>query len=173
MMHRGTNMAEVIKELGQRGLDGVQVAMTGTITSVDPQKMMAKVLLGILGTETGWLPVGTMLAGNGYGVVALPEDDTEVTVIFDNGDINSGKIILCNFNNHDSPPEGMKPGEIFASSKGGASIKLDKSGQIIFNGGTKGVARVGDEVQISGTTSDGASFNATGKITTGSLNVLA
>lgn len=44
---------------------------------------------------------------------------------------------------------------------------------IIFNNGTNGVARVGDAVSVSGTTSDGATFSATGTITGGSTTVKA
>lgn len=165
-MFRGNDIAENIKALGARGLD-VNIASTGIITSVDTEKYLAKVQIGITGSETGWLPIGTMMAGNGYGVVAIPEQGTEVTVIFDEGNLQTGKIILCNFNDIDPPPQGLNPGEVLIQSKSGAKIKLDKNENIILNGGTKGIARIGDRVDMNPESS------TYGQIVSGNPNVLA
>jgi len=148
-MIRGTHIAEVIKHLGAKGLNNVNVAVSGIITSVDTNKYLAKVQIGISGVETGWLPIGTLLAGNGYGIIAIPEQGTEVTVVFDNGDLHNGKVILANFNGTDQPPSGMNPGEILVQAKSGAKIKLDKNGNISLNEGTAAVARVGDRVDMN------------------------
>lgn len=129
-MHRGTQLSEVVKELGQRGIQDINIALTGTISSVDPETYTAKVLLGMLGRETGWLPIGSLIAGNGYGILALPDDGAEVTVIFESGDLNAGKILLCNFNQEDPPPQRLNQGEILLQAKSSSSIKLSKDGTV-------------------------------------------
>lgn len=166
-MFRGNDLAENVKALGARGLDNINIASTGIITSVDTAKYLAKVQLGVSGIETGWLPIGTMIAGNGYGVVAIPEQGTEVTVIFDEGNLQTGKIILCNFNNVDPPPQGLNPGEVLVQAKSGAKIKLDKNGHTVLNGGTKGIARIGDRVDMNPNSS------TYGQIVSGNSTVLA
>lgn len=148
-MFKGNNFAENVKELGARGINNINIASTGTITSVDPVKYLAKVQLGVSGVETGWIPIGSMIAGSGYGVVAIPDIGTEVTVIFDEGNLQTGKIVLSNFNDMDKPPQGMIPGEILVQAKSGAKIKLDKNGHMVLNGGTKGIARIGDKVDMN------------------------
>lgn len=174
-MYLGEDLVELIKHLIEQRVRGLAISLDGTITSVDPNTHRAKVLLDIADVETGWLPIGTMLAGPGYGVMAMPVDGTHVTVLFSGGDgqgsdqYASGKIVLCDFNAVDTvPTTTLKPGEILMQSLGGASAKLDKAGHIILNGGTEGVARVGDTVSvtISGTT-------YTGTITSGSTTVKA
>jgi phage baseplate assembly protein gpV len=126
-------------------------ASGGYITSVDPINYMAKVMLQPAGVETGWLPIGTWYAGNGFGLVALPDLKTEVTVIFEMGDLNSGKILLSDFNKQDLPPA-SEPGEVIFKHKSGSILKFDiggnvevtPAGQLILCGGGQGVARVGD-----------------------------
>lgn len=172
---RGNELVELVKYLVEQRVSGLSIGMNGTITSVDPNTHMAKVLLDVADVETGWLPIGTILAGPGYGVVVLPVDGTHVTVLFEGGEgelsdrYASGKILLCDFNAVDTlPSTTMKPGEILMQSVGGASAKLDASGHITLNGGTEGVARVGDSIQV---TISGATY--TGVITTGSSTVKA
>lgn len=53
---------------------------------------------------------------------------------------------------------------------GGATVDI-VGGTITLNGGTHGVARVGDTVSVSGTDSAGDTFTATGTITSGSQTV--
>lgn len=166
-MFLGNALPEVIKHLGSKGLENINIASTGTITSVDTNKYLAKVKLGVSGIETGWLPIGTMMAGNGYGVVTIPEQGTEVTVIFDEGNLQTGKIILCNFNEVDIPPQRMNPGEVLVQAKSGAKIKLDNSGNIVLNNGTKGIARIGDRVDMNPNSS------TYGQIISGNSNILA
>lgn len=166
-MFMSNDFAENVKALGARGVQNINIASTGTITSVDPVNYLAKVMLGVSGVETGWLPIGTMIAGAGYGVIAIPDIGTEVTVIFDEGNLQTGKIVLSNFNDVDKPPQGMNPGEILVQAKSGAKIKLDKSGHIVLNGGTKGIARIGDSVDMNPNSS------TYGQIVSGNSNILA
>ncbi len=80
-----------------------------------------------------------------------------------------------------APPTTATPAQVTYHHASGASLTIDSAGAItvnaasgqslIFNGGTAGVARVGDTVSVSGTDSAGDSFTATGTITSGSATV--
>ncbi len=176
-MYIGKDALELIKHAGRQQAEQLMVASTGWITSVDPVKYMAKVMLEPLGVETGWLPIGTLYAGNGFGLVALPDDGTEVTVIFEMGNVNVGKILLFNFNDTDAPPSGLQPGEAWLVHKSGSALKFHADGSVDLNpvttlnlaGGGEGVARVGDTVQVNvgGTNYTGTITGGSGKVKAG------
>lgn len=81
------------------------------------------------------------------------------------------------------PPTMSTPASVTFTHASGASFTIDPTGNIAvqaasgktltFNGGTEGVARLGDTVSVSGTDSAGDSFTATGTITSGSTTVLS
>ncbi len=70
------------------------------------------------------------------------------------------------------PPASGPDRQILIRLAGGASLTMIGD-TIALNGGTAGVARVGDPVQVSGTDSAGNTFTATGTITSGSTTVLS
>ena len=184
----GTDLVELVQHLIEQRVSGLSIGLGGTITSVDPTTYRAKVMLDLAGTETGWLPIGALLSGVDYGVMALPVDGTHVTVLFEGGDghgadqYNTGKILLADFNAVDTvPTTTLKPGEILMQSVGNASVKMDAQGVITFNDGMLKVARETDTVTVpinyTGTTSDGATFTInttlTGTIQSGNATVKA
>jgi phage baseplate assembly protein gpV len=183
----GKDLVEMLKSLAAEQVNQLMVAASGTVTSVDPTTYMAKVMIGAFGIETGWLPIGTIYAGPGFGFVALPDQGTidqpgtEVTVLFEMGDINAGKIILCNFNDVDTPPTGLQPGDALFQHKSGGklwfrsdgSVELDPNTVLKLAGGGAAIARVGDAVTASGSDPQGGTVNVTGTITGGSTRVFS
>jgi phage baseplate assembly protein gpV len=155
-MYYGNDMLEQFKYTGNQQNKKFLNVSVGTITSVDPDSYTAKVMLEPIGVETEWLPLGTMYAGNNFGLLALPDVGTEVLVVFEMGDIKCGKIICCNFNNIDKPPA-VNPGEVIMLHKSGSLLKFNTDGSIEVSpdtvlklaGGGAGLARKGDEVQVS------------------------
>ncbi|MGE3617693.1 MAG: type VI secretion system Vgr family protein, partial [Gemmatimonadales bacterium] len=57
---------------------------------------------------TGWARVAVPHAGNGRGIMFLPEVDDEVLVIFEHGDVESPIVIGALWNGVDRPPESTK-----------------------------------------------------------------
>lgn len=157
---RGNDLLELIKHLAGDQVNNRLVAVTGLITSIDTGKYMAKVMLQPYEIETGWLPFGTMYAGNGFGFVAMPDEGIEVTVVFELGDVNSGKILLCNFNDTDPPPA-LNPGEVILKHKSGTTIKIDADGNL--------------SLSVSGSTTitseDNVTVNAPLTIVNGNINL--
>lgn len=167
----GKDLVEMLKSLAAEQAGALMFPVSGTVTSVDPNNYMVKVMLGALGIETGWLPLGTIYAGPGFGFWALPEQGTgaqpgaEVTVLFEMGNPNAGKVILSNWNDTDPPPTGLLPGDAALVHKSGSklhfhidgSAELDVATVLKLAGGGAAVARVGDNVNLT-----------TGKIVSGS-----
>lgn len=175
----GNDLVELVQHLIEQRVSGLSIGLSGTITSVDPGTHRAKVLLDLAGVETNWLPIGTMLAGNGFGVQALPVDGTHVTVLFEGGDgngadqYNVGKILLYDYNAVDVVPSTtLQPGEILMTSIGKASVKMDAQGMMTLNEGSAPVARKGDTA--TGTVNiNGTDYPVTVTINEGNSTILA
>ena len=61
-----------------------------------------------------------------YGIACLPpEGEKSVVVPSSDGEVCVGTV---------TPSQGLKPGEILLSSKGGATIKLANNGKVYING---------------------------------------
>ena len=60
--------------------------------------------------ESYWARIATDMAGDGYGTFYLPEDDDEVLVGFENGDIHSPIVIGSLWNGNHKPPSGNADG---------------------------------------------------------------
>lgn len=105
----------------------------GLVTSYDKKKHAAKVRLQPSGVETGWLPIHAGLIGDGWGVVAGLNVGDQVTVDFENGHLDVGKIVNRIHSEKDKPPE-VEAGEFMAYKKDTGSIKWDKDGNITWTG---------------------------------------
>lgn len=86
----GLDFTEQAKMIARRQAQQLMIASDGYITSMDPVKKIAKVMLQPLGIETGWIPLGFM-----YGLSSMPPEGTAVVVVFEMGNLNVGRIIVC------------------------------------------------------------------------------
>lgn len=101
----------------------------GLVTSYDEKAHAVKVKLMPEGKETGWIPVGSMQVGNGFGIAIGPNIDDQFMVGFHEGDINSPFIMARMFSDKDKAPE-VKAGEITIMHKSKSALHFDKDGQI-------------------------------------------
>lgn len=102
------------------------------VTSYDPDKYLAKVMLMPEGQESGWLPIETGHIGSDYGhAVGLQPGDgkktgDQVIIRMQEGDLESGKIVQRVHSDSDKPPR-VESGEMvmwakFKKSKGKSQI---------------------------------------------------
>lgn len=126
----GNDLVELVKHLGKRQVDAKLISCEGLISSVDQKAYVAKVRLMPWDIETGWLPIGTLAAGNGWGIFHLPPDDTEVTVDFINGDVNNGRIRCCYSNRLDPPPQDLEQGEFLVRHMDGSFLRFRNGGDV-------------------------------------------
>lgn len=99
------------------------------VTSFDPKKYLAKVMFMPSGQVSGWLPIETGHIGEQYGIaVGLQPGDgknqgDQVIVRYQEGDLESGKIVQRVHSDNEKPPE-VQSGEMvlwtrFKKSDGG------------------------------------------------------
>lgn len=109
----------------------------GRVTSYDPNTHRAKVVMlpeaddptNTDTAETDWLPIGTPLVGNGWGVYAGPSPGERVMVVHQEGSYGAG-VIVGRLNNADTaPPPAVPSGEVWAvhSSQNYIKLQNDKS----------------------------------------------
>lgn len=106
----------------------------GTISGYDPNKQAVKVLLQPEGNETGWIPLGSLWVGNGWGMVCAPNLGSQVEVTFLDGNDESGSANLRFFSNVEVGPS-APGGEFWLVHKLGQSIKLTNDGHLTLNDG--------------------------------------
>ena len=148
----GNNLIELVKHLGEAQMSRQMTSCEGLITSVDQTTYMAKVMLMPWEIETGWLPIGTIAAGPGWGFFHLPPDNTEVTVDFIGGDPDNGRIRCCYSNDIDAPPTDLEQNEYLLIHESGSKLYFDADGNVtLVAAGTLTVQSEGDlTVQGSG-----------------------
>lgn len=129
----------------KRAIDGKRLNFTsiGTITSLNTNRYLAKVMLEPIGVETGWIPIGTQQVGEGYGIVTMPNIGDQVVVLLVNGSVDNGIVVCRLYNAIDVAPKGIQPGETYIS-KDSSYIKLHSDGSITIHSD--------EQVTISGPT---------------------
>ncbi len=109
----------------------------GMVTSYDPERYLAKVMLMPEMQETGWLGIETGHIGDNYGfAVGLQPGDgkstgDQVIVRFQEGDLESPKIVQRIHSDNDKPPT-VQSGEMvmwakFKKSTGNSGLGDDQS----------------------------------------------
>lgn len=107
------------------------VKKLGTVSSFDPSTYSAKVLLQPEETPTGWLPIGSVAIGNGWGIFTPPSQGDQVSVEFVEGDIESGVVGLRLYSDTQRPLPAQS-GEIWLVSKDGVKVQLLAGGTLHF-----------------------------------------
>lgn len=157
---------------GQAAMAGQSKLATqlGIISAYDPNSYSVKVAFPPDESETGWIPLGALWVGEGWGMYAPPSLGDQVEVHFQEGGQDAGTAGLRFFDNL-SPPLAVQPGEFWLVHKSGAFFKIPNAGGITFsdaNGasvqldGAGNVNTAGNWTHTGNMTIDGASqFNGT------------
>lgn len=111
----------------------------GIISSYDPDSYMCKVTLqledkvaGIPPMISGWIPVGSIWVGNGWGVFCPPSIGDLVEVDFEEGDFEAGNVYWRFYTDLNQPVR-SESGVFYIIHKTGSSIKFENDGSIIIN----------------------------------------
>lgn len=101
---------------------GIHHERHAIVTSFDPERYLAKVMYMPEGQTSGWLPIETAHIGADYGMaIGLQPGDGKTTgdqviVRFQEGDLESGKIVQRVHSNDDKPPT-VQSGEMVLWTK--------------------------------------------------------
>lgn len=125
-------MKELLNAFAARA-QGALGNMTGTrqglITGYDPDSYSVKVMIMPEEQETGWIPLGTCWAGNGWGLAAGPMIGAQIEVDFDSGQIGNGLGGDQFYNDTDRCP-GPPSGEFWLVQKTGSLLKFHNDGTV-------------------------------------------
>jgi phage baseplate assembly protein gpV len=102
---------------------------TGTITSYDPGNGVVKVAIQPEGRETNWIKLDCPGVGNGWGVQVGPQIGDEVTVSFESGDPNLGKVTARHTNSLNLPMP-VPSGETWIVHQSGSLLKFNNDGTV-------------------------------------------
>jgi phage baseplate assembly protein gpV len=104
-----------------------------TVSSYNPSTHSVKVTFQGVGDsdviETGWLPLGAVGVGNGFGVLTAPNIGDMVMIAFTDGSNAAPKVVGRFFSNVNVPPA-VPAGETWIVHKSGSSLKFKTSGAV-------------------------------------------
>lgn len=127
-MNHMLNIMAIRSSMAQSAFSGTR---QGVISAYDPKEYAIKVELQPTGEETGWIPLETPWAGNGFGFAAGPIIGAEVKVDFDSGSVGVGMGGGQFYNNEDRCP-GPPSGELWIVHQSGSMLKFLNSGKIVI-----------------------------------------
>jgi phage baseplate assembly protein V len=122
----------------------------GVVSAYDPNTYSVKVMFQPDGNETGWIPLGTLQVGSGFGIYAAPNIGDQIEVRFQEGDRDTGVAGPVVFDNQ-SPPAPVPAGEIWVLHKSGAFFKLTNDGKAAFNDGKGGSVTLNGDGTVTST----------------------
>ena len=106
----------------------------GLVSAFDQARYAVKVFLQPQGNETGWIPLGALWVGSGWGMYAPPSIGDQVEVTFEDGHGEAGAAGLKYFNDVDQALP-VNSGEFWLVHKSGAFFKLLNTGALTFSDG--------------------------------------
>lgn len=83
------------------------------------------------------VPLGTLWAGNQWGMCFAPELGTEVVVVFANASLQQPLSISQLFNNENLPIPGLNPGEGIIKHQSGSLLKFTNDGKVTLIASTE------------------------------------
>lgn len=121
-------MSEGIRQQALAAARDTSLPRIATISSYDG-KGSVKVNIQPQNIESGWMPLGAIGVGNGWGVSVGPQIGDQVMVVFAHGDFTSGTIV-ARIHSVVAQPMPVPTGEIWAVHATTTSIKFLTNGDL-------------------------------------------
>ena len=105
----------------------------GTVKGYDPETYSVKLLLQPDEIETGWVPLLSPWAGNGWGMICPPSIGDMCEMQFQEGHIDNGFACMRAYNSLHVPPQDgdvVDPGSFLLQNEAGASFKFKVDGSV-------------------------------------------
>lgn len=153
-------MTNLMRREAARVLSQTAQKRDAIVTGYDPDHYMVKVSIQPEGRLTGWIPLVTPWAGNGWGLFAPPQIGSVVKIDYLEGDKES-PVATGSYFNAQIRPLSCPSGEFWLVHKNGQFVKLLNDGTIASSGtwNHTGALNVVGNVAVTG------NVTATGDIT--------
>ena len=125
----GDDFEQAVLRIIERWHGSFRQKAYGTVTSWDAKKHLAKVTLQPEGQESGWLPVQTLAAGNGYGHMSGLTAGDQVEVTFQEGEFEAGAI-TSRVHSEQAPAPTVESGEQLIKTPWGQMLQMAKDGSV-------------------------------------------
>ena len=165
-------LLNLMRREASKVLDGLAKTELAAVTSYNPATYSVKVLIGSSEIESGWLPLGTVMAGPGYGVFMPPFPGDLVDVHFVEGDLQNGYSAMRFFQKGWVGANKAVSGDMWFINKAGVELKLNHDGtvEIAEPGGKKLVidaagAHVTGNLAVTGNETVSGTLAVTGALT--------
>ena len=103
------------------------VARWGIVTGA--KGATVKVTIQPEGVQSDWLPLMSSTVGNGWGMVHIPPNGTQVLLLPDTGDHESYVVLGSTWNDQDAAPSAAQ-GEVWLVHSSGSFVKLTNDGKV-------------------------------------------
>lgn len=123
------NLLNIVRREVERVVGRLALPKTGIVTGYDPANYAVKVRLQPQDVETGWLPVRSPWAGNGWGMFCPPGIGDEVEVQFQEGGKLAPYVSLRAFGDK-SRPLPAPAAEFWLQHKSGSLLKFKNDGSV-------------------------------------------
>jgi hypothetical protein len=148
-MSGGDELAHQVKHASSQQTEAYRPGVYGHVASYDSNGHRVKLVIPSMGDGdgnyvlTGWMPLGTIAAGNGWGVQIAPMggaslqnptagEKCQIAILERNYGVTIGAT-MC-FDQVYAPPfTAMKPGEVALKAAAGGFVYLDDAGQVELN----------------------------------------
>jgi phage baseplate assembly protein V len=137
----------------------------GLVTSYDPDNYLVKVSIQPEDFETGWLPITTLMAGDGFGAYFGPSQGDQAAVVFELNNREAGFCIGFCGSDVDQPPT-VQSGEMHLIAKQGQFVKLLQDGSVdaAADANTTLTLSPGGAISTKGTWTHTGDFTASGTV---------
>jgi phage baseplate assembly protein V len=152
------DLTNVMRREAERVAATVAQTRMGIVSGYDPNRHAVKLRLQPEGHETGWIPWGSLAAGNGWGIFVPPTLGMQAVVAFQEGNSETGVVVAAVYSDDDrAVVEGLggaPSGEIWFVHKSGARVRLTDDGTIEVHAkaGTQAKLNPDGTVDIHGST---------------------
>lgn len=122
-------MTNVMRREAARAMAQLSLTRIGVVSNYDPDTYSAKARIQPEDVETGWLPVATTWAGNGWGDYNPPSIGEVVEVRFQEGGKAAGIVGLRHFGDEFRPLP-VPSGESWRVHQSGSFLKFKNDGSV-------------------------------------------
>ena len=102
------------------------------VDSYDAENYCCKVRVQPQNNLTNWLPICTLFTGSEFGIQVGIKAESMVKISFIDGDIDTGVIEACVFNDVERPMQ-VPEGEIWIKHESGSMLKFSNDGNVTLN----------------------------------------
>ena len=159
-------LANAMRSQAEARSTGFAQPRIATISSYNPATHEVKVAYPPDNVLSGWMPLGAIGIGNGWGLAVGPQIGDQVFVVFDGGEFDAPVIVARLFSVAQQPPA-VPSGETWIVHKSGSYLKFLTDGEVLLNTAGNLTATVAGQANLTASgkvVAQASEFDLTGNV---------